>query len=59
MQTTQKFSVTSMLNKQRVKDGKVHIFIRIYFDGKRTEISKPQDEIEKLLKNNMRNFSRK
>jgi hypothetical protein len=59
MKTTQKFRVTSMLNKQRVKDGKVQIFIRIYFDGKRTEISKPQDEIEKLLKNNMRNFSRK
>ena len=39
MQATQKFSVTSMLNKQREKEGKVQIFIRIYFDGKRTEIT--------------------
>ena len=27
-----------MLNKQRQKDGKLQIFIRIYLDGKRTEI---------------------
>ena len=39
MQATQKFSVTSMLNKQREKEGKVQIFIRIYFNGKRTEIT--------------------
>jgi hypothetical protein len=38
MMTTQKFHVNSMLNKQRQKDGKLQIFIRIYLDGKRTEI---------------------
>ena len=38
MMTTQNFHVNSMLNKQRQKDGKLQIFIRIYLDGKRTEI---------------------
>lgn len=39
MKTTQSFYVTSMLNKQRQKEGKLQIFIRIYLDGKRTELS--------------------
>ena len=39
MKTTVKLCVNSMLNKQRVKNGKYQLFVRITLDGKRSEIS--------------------
>ena len=39
MKTTFKLCINSMLNKQRVKEGKYQIFVRITLDGKRSEIS--------------------
>jgi site-specific recombinase XerD len=39
MNTSRKLLVTPMLNKQRKKEGKFQIFMRIYLDGKRSEIS--------------------
>jgi hypothetical protein len=39
MKMTPKFQVSAMLNKQRQKEGKTQIYIRIYLDCKRSEIS--------------------
>ncbi|CAG5085984.1 site-specific integrase [Parvicella tangerina] len=41
MNTSQKFYTLFHINKQRVKDGKAPLYMRVYVNGTRTEISTP------------------
>ncbi len=41
MNTNQKFHTFFHLNKQRAKDGKAKVYVRIYVNGSRAEIPSP------------------